>query len=37
MGVIGGGSVTYPTDRVAFISMKELKILESYHYAICNI
>lgn len=29
MGVIGGGSITYPTARFAFKTMKELKILET--------
>ncbi len=28
MGVIGGGSITYPTARFAYKTMKELKILE---------
>lgn len=28
MGVIGGGSITYPTARFAFKTMKELKIIE---------
>lgn len=28
IGVIGGGSITYPTARLAFQKLKELKILE---------
>lgn len=28
IGVIGGGSITYPTARYAFSMMKELKIIE---------
>lgn len=28
IGVIGGGSITYPSARLAFDTMKELKIIE---------
>lgn len=28
IGVIGGGSITYPSARFAFEAMKELKIIE---------
>lgn len=28
IGVVGGGSITYPTARFAFKAMKELKIIE---------